>query len=585
MKQEKKNIKVLEISSLLDYKSNAVNHGFTNHGRKENLILSFKRKPIAISIHQDRATSFILNDSIFIFYLKKITPLLFIICTLCYSPTFAQKAKKGKSTPTTLNRKNAVLIGPNTNIDSLRKAQIDSVGKKFVKEVPDSLKQSSDIKSTVVYSARDSTIMDTEKQVVYLYGDAKVDYGDIALTADYIQLNWKTNEVFAKGRRDSTKSKNIGMPVFKQGAESYNSDSIRYNFKSRKAIIKALVTQQGEGYVQGKSVKKDDEDNLYIRNAIYTTCNLKHPHFNIYASKLKIIGKKQIVSGPFNLEINDIPLPIGLPFGFFPYQQKKENGTSGILIGQYGEEPAQTGRGFYLRDFGYYLAVNEHIGVQFRSEIYTKGSWGLGANGQYNKKYRYSGSFSLAYNKNVRGDEINPIVSNDFKIQWSHSPISYGKTQFSASVNVATNSYNQYNNLQNPAAYISNTLGSSMSYSVTFSPQFRFGSSFRIDQNTSTRVLNTGLDLNFGMAQFQPFKNKKAVQEKFWDGFRFGLDLNTSISLTNQKSQFSSPYDFTITNVLPRDSVLKQQEELRRLGRISNTDVCRFMSLLHRAKI
>jgi lipopolysaccharide assembly outer membrane protein LptD (OstA) len=182
----------------------------------------------------------------------------------------------------------------------------------------DSLNKSQDLQTTVYYSASDSTILDAANQVVYLYGKAKVKYGEIGLEANYIRLDWETNEVFAKGTYDSTTHKMDGLPVFTQGGDKYDSDEIRYNFKSKRAAIKGIVTQQGEGYVQGKTVKKDEEENLYIRNAIYTTCNLSHPHFHINASKIKVVGKKEIISGPFHFELNDIPLPIGLPFGFFP---------------------------------------------------------------------------------------------------------------------------------------------------------------------------------------------------------------------------------------------------------------------------
>jgi len=180
----------------------------------------------------------------------------------------------------------------------------------------DSVTKSQDLQTTVFYSAVDSTVLDADKQVVHLYGNAKVKYGEISLESSYIRLDWDKNEVYAIGRYDSTSHKMEGLPVFTQGADKYDSDEIRYNFKTKRAAIKGIVTQQGEGYVQGKTVKKDEEDNLYIRNAIYTTCNLSHPHFHIKASKIKVVGKKEIISGPFHFELNDIPLPIGLPFGF-----------------------------------------------------------------------------------------------------------------------------------------------------------------------------------------------------------------------------------------------------------------------------
>ena len=220
-----------------------------------------------------------------------------------------------------------------TDVRAQRVISGDSVKKSISPK--DSLSKKTDLETTVFYSAIDSTVLDAEKQVVNLYGGAKLKYGNIALEADYIRLDWSKNEVFAKGTLDTATKKIIGLPVFTQGQDKYDSEEVRYNFKSKRASIKAIVTQQGEGFVQGKTVKKDEEDNLYIRNAIYTTCNLTHPHFHIKASKIKVVGKKEIISGPFHFELNDIPLPIGLPFGFFPYSQPKEAGKSGVIVPTY----------------------------------------------------------------------------------------------------------------------------------------------------------------------------------------------------------------------------------------------------------
>ena len=412
----------------------------------------------------------------------------------------------------------------------------------------DSLSKKTDLETTVFYSAIDSTVLDAEKQVVNLYGGAKLKYGNIALEADYIRLDWSKNEVFAKGTLDTATKKIIGLPVFTQGQDKYDSEEVRYNFKSKRASIKAIVTQQGEGFVQGKTVKKDEEDNLYIRNAIYTTCNLTHPHFHIKASKIKVVGKKEIISGPFHFELNDIPLPIGLPFGFFPYSQPKEAGKSGIIVPTYGEEPS--GRGFYLREGGYYWAASENIGVRFTGQIYSKGGWGLGANSQYNKRYRFAGSFNLAFNRNTNGDEFSPTKRTDFALQWSHSPQSRGNSSFSASVNIASNSYNQFNNY-NSQQYLSNTIGSSVQYTKNIGQTIRTGISLRINQNTTTRVFDAGTEFNFGLNQFQPFKRKNSLGDQFLDQFRLGLDFSGGISMTNQVSDPYTRYEF---DVYPRET-------------------------------
>ena len=422
----------------------------------------------------------------------------------------------------------------------------DSTQKSLAKT--DTVAKSQDLQTTVFYSAVDSTVLDADKQVVHLYGNAKVKYGEISLESSYIRLDWDKNEVYAIGRYDSTSHKMEGLPVFTQGSDKYDSDEIRYNFKTKRAAIKGIVTQQGEGFVQGKTVKKDEEDNLYIRNAIYTTCNLSHPHFHIKASKIKVVGKKEIISGPFHFELNDIPLPIGLPFGFFPYSQPREAGKSGILVPTYGEEP--TGRGFYLREGGYYWAASENIGIRFTGQIYSKGGWGLGANSQYNKRYRYTGSFNLAFNRNSNGDEFNPTKRTDFALQWSHSPRSLGNSSFSASVNIASNSYNQYNNF-NTQQYLSNTIGSSVQYTKNIGQTFRSSISLRINQNTTTRVFDAGTEFSLGLNQFQPFKRKSSIGDRFMDQFRVGLDFSGGISMTNQVSDPYTRYEF---DVYPRET-------------------------------
>ncbi|MES2517952.1 MAG: putative LPS assembly protein LptD [Bacteroidota bacterium] len=448
--------------------------------------------------------------------------------------THAQRIVSGQAVKNPKNNPPIITKGDTIRADSLTKV------------VPDSLKKNNDLQSTVIYSATDSTIMDTKSQVVYLYGEAKVTYGDVVLEADFIQLNWEKNEVFARGTKDSVANKTKGKPVFKQGGEPYDADEIKYNFKSRKAIIKGLLTKQGDAYVQGISVKKDNEDNLYIRNAVYTTCNLAHPHYNIRASRIKMVGKKEIVAGPFHFELNELPLPIGLPFGFFPYKPPQENGTSGVIMPNYGEEPL--GRGFFLREGGYYFAISENIGLRLTGELYSKGSYGITANSQYVKRYRYGGSFNLTFRNSNNGLEIDRQTRNDFGVQWSHSPQSRGSSSFSASVNIQSNSNAQYNSLTS-ASYISTALNSSIQYSKNFGQNIRTSVSLQADQNTITKAVNVNNNFSFGINQFQPFKKKNAITEHFWDGFRLGLDFNGSIGITNQVALNNRAYNSLPYNV------------------------------------
>ncbi len=405
----------------------------------------------------------------------------------------------------------------------------------------DSAQTDATFRTTVKYQARDSTIYAADGQTVELYGDASVIYGEISLKAEFIRINYLTNEVYAKGRYDSTAKKLVGRPIFQDGEGKYDSKEIRYNFKTKKGRIQGVVTQQGEGNIRGQTVKKDADDNLYIGKAIYTTCNLATPHFHINASKLKVIHNKSVVAGPFNLVINQIPLPIGLPFGFFPFPKRKEIGVSGILMPQYGEEP--NGRGFYLRDGGYYWAVSENLGLQFKGQIYSRGSWGLGVSSAYNKRYRYSGGVNLQFNRNRSGDRVDrtQVPRNDFSFTWSHSPVPRGRGSFSANVNVSSNSYNQ-NNSFNTQSYLSNVAGSSVQYSRTFGQYVRAGANVRVNQqfgqiNQLTQRRENGKtdvssDFNFGLNQIAPFALKGGTG-RWYESFRVGLDISGSINVSN----------------------------------------------------
>ncbi|QJW92180.1 LPS-assembly protein LptD [Spirosoma taeanense] len=405
----------------------------------------------------------------------------------------------------------------------------------------DSVQNDDSFKTTVKYQAKDSTIYAADGQTVELFGDASVEYGEISLKADYIRINYLTNEVYAKARYDSTAQKYIGRPIFQDGSSKYDTKEIRYNFKTKKGKIQGVITQQGEGNIRGQTVKKDEEDNLYIGRAIYTTCNLATPHFHINASKLKVIHNKQVVAGPFNLVINQIPLPIGLPFGFFPFPKKKDIGVSGILVPQYGEEP--NGRGFYLRDGGYYWAVSENLGLQFKGQIYSRGSWGLGVSSAYNKRYRYSGGVNLQFNRNRSGDRVDRTQTprNDFSFTWSHSPVPRGRGSFSANVNVSSNSYNQFNSY-NTQQYISNVAGSSVQYSRTFGQFARAGANVRVNQqfgqvNPQTNIRENGktdvsTDFNFGLNQISPFA-LKGGSGRWYESFRVGLDISGSLTVNN----------------------------------------------------
>jgi len=433
------------------------------------------------------------------------------------------------------------------------------------------------VETTVNYTAKDSTILDAAGQIVELYGDAEVTYGTISLKAAYIKLNLSSNEIYARGRYDSTARKEIGLPVFKDGSDQYDSKEIRYNYKTKKGLIQGIVTAQGEGNIRGNKVKKDAEDNLYIRKAIYTTCNLTVPHFHINAPRIKVVHNKQVISGPFNLVVNDIPLPLGLPFGFFPIPKKKEIGTSGLIFPQYGEEP--NGRGFFLRDGGYYWAVNENIGMQAKASIYSNGSWGVGLESQYARRYRYGGNFALRFARNRTSSilDIAQQPKNDFSILWSHTPQSRGtRSSFSANVNVSSNSYNQLNAASFQRT-IQNVAGSSVQYSRQFGQYVRTGANFRVNQNFGRVNPQTNLrengqtdistDFNLGVTQIAPFALKGGTG-RWYESFRLGLDFSGQALLNNVRRRIDTTgigVPIITTQAVRPDSLTARRDSLERI--------------------
>jgi len=429
----------------------------------------------------------------------------------------------------------------------------------------------SDLSTTVVYTAEDSTIMDAVNKEVHLYGNASVTYGDINLKADYIRLNWILNEVYAVGKLDTATKKMVGEPIFQEGQQTYNTKEIRYNFKTKKGIIKGIITQEGDGNIRGQRVKKDSVNNFYLADAIYTTCNLEHPHFYINAPKIKLVERKMVVSGLFNLVIADIPLPIGLPFGFFPLPKNKEAGTSGIIFPSYGEDAV---RGFYLRDGGYYFAINEYVNATVTGQYYTSGSWGVGIQSNYVSRYKYNGSLRFQYNRNRSGDEILKMlgsdIRNDFKLTWSHTPKPRGSSTFSANVNIGSDSYNSLNAAE-IQTYISNTASSSVQYNKTFGRFARAGASLRVNQNfgqpdpvTQIRkngTTNVSTDFNFGINQFSPFTIGGQARGRWYESFRLGMDFSGNYGVSNTLNAIDTSYAtlrFIIDNPIDTSRLSRQ---------------------------
>jgi len=425
----------------------------------------------------------------------------------------------------------------------------------------DSIANTSEIETTINYSAKDSIFYDLKSQKIKLYGGSKIDYGEINLEAYEILVDWNDKTLDANFILDSI-GKKIGKPIFSEGDQSYETDKITYNFDSRKAKIKGIVTQLDDAYMQGEDVKKNEEDELFISHAMYTTCNLEEPHFHISSSKIKVIPGKKVVSGPFHLKFGNVPTPLGFIFGMFPQPKKK---VSGLIMPNYGEEKR---RGFYLRDGGYYFAVNDHLDLRLTGDIYSKGSYGMTLGTNYKKRYSYSGNLRFNYNKSKLGDFENPTTSNDFSFSWSHSPDTRGKSsRFSSSVNFQTNSYNQNKNLvySNFNESINAQFNSNISYSKTFkgSP-FNLSANLRHSQNVQTKKVNLTLpDISYNMSRIYPFKNigklGKTALGKISISHRFNgkIELTNGsvgnslggLNIINSGNNFSEQIDFNMDNI------------------------------------
>ncbi len=385
---------------------------------------------------------------------------------------------------------------------------LDTVGVKKKKEPLD---------APVEYEANDSIVF-TEGGFAHLYGQSKVNYEKIELTSDVITMNMDSSTVYARGIVDSTGVAS-GLPVFKDGDTPYESKEMRYNFKSKRGFINQIVTQQGEGYVTSEESKKGAENEIYLRHGKYTTCDdHEHPHFYLKLSMAKVRPKKDVVFGPAQLVVEDVPLPIAIPFGFFPFSSSY---SSGFIMPTFGDE---MNRGFYLRDGGYYFAISDNMDLKVLGEIFTKGSWGLSTQSNYAKRYKFSGSFNASYLVTKTGEKNMPdyMVTKDFKLAWSHrqDPKASPNSTFSANVNFATSSYDRRNlsSLYNPQQYSNNTKASSVSYSRTFpSIGLNLSSTFNITQNTRDSSLSVTLpDLNISLNRLYPFKRKKAAGEERW---------------------------------------------------------------------
>ncbi|HQP04875.1 MAG: LPS-assembly protein LptD [Bacteroidales bacterium] len=388
---------------------------------------------------------------------------------------------------------------------------------------------SNTIEHPVDYQSKDSCFVDLKNKRAYLYGEAQVTYGDITLTAEYIMIDFADNTVFACGETDSAGSV-FGKPVFVEGEETFKADTIRYNFNSKKAIIKEVTTEFEGSFLHGGVTKKQADNEVHLIHGKFTTCNLDHPHYYFNISKAIMIPDDKIVSGPAYLVIEDVPLPLGIPFGFFP---NKKGSTSGIVFPEFGEEQ---NRGFFLRRGGYYFAINDRVDLLLTGDIYSKGSFGLYARTNYKKRYKMNGSVDLSFNNNrfgYRGLD-NFRIDRLYSIKWKHNQDAKARpnSTFSADVNISSSAYDKWNSY-NDASYMNTTKQSRISYSKVW-PNTPFSLSMALahTQNSTDSTVNLTLpDVTFNMSKIYPLKRKSAVGKQRWYE---KIGISYSAVLTNQ---------------------------------------------------
>lgn len=363
-------------------------------------------------------------------------------------------------------------------------------------------------------SCNDSTVQDFKNNKVYYYGDAKVVYEDITIEAAFIEFDFDKRTVFAKGLLDST-GKLYGSPIFLEGDKKYLSESMTFNFETKKGVITKVFTEDAMGYIHGSKIKKMEDNSINIKSGSFTTCsNQEHPHFEFYFGKAKVIPDDKIVTGPAYFRLMETPLPIGVPFGIFPNSKGQRNG---ILVPTWGES---ANRGFYFENGGFYWGINEYLDFQLVGDIYTRGSWALKPTLRYNKRYAYNGSFSGSYAVNKIGSKGSADYneSTDFKVRWVHKqdPKARPKSSFSADVYIVSSNYNKYNAISSNE-YLSNTFQSSVAYQTRIGNLFNFTANASHSQNTLTRVMTVTLpEVTLTMNRVYPFKNIGNSAKKRW---------------------------------------------------------------------
>lgn len=425
--------------------------------------------------------------------------------------------------------------------------QVDTVKRDTTKKVM----KKNGLDSKLEYYAKDSTITDKKNQLIYLYGGARVKYEGIELDADFIRFDAKEKVIFAKGSVND-KGKYVGRPIFKtEGQGSSMADSLTYNTQTGKGVVSGVFTEQEGGYFSGGRTKMQPDNEFHVAGTTYSTCNLPHPHFGIYITK-GIATENHIITGPVYMKFEDIPMPLGLPFAFFPKPNKK---SSGFILPTPGEDAT---RGFSLTGGGYYFAFNDYMDARLMGNIYTNGSYDLNLSSTYTKRYKYNGNLNLAYSSSRNGLEGTPEYApqKNFNIGWSHSQGTNARpgTTFSASVNAGTSSYYQATHAfgsYDTQQMLSNTMSSSIAYGKVFGDGlFNFTSALTHSQETRTKTISLTLpQVNLNMSTLSPFDSKKRVGEQKWyQKLTLGYSMNATNTVNTTEDLLFAPGGFSRFN-------------------------------------
>ncbi|HRS54099.1 MAG TPA: putative LPS assembly protein LptD, partial [Bacteroidales bacterium] len=451
---------------------------------------------------------------------KYILTLIFILLRYCFI-IYAQNNEDSL-------KQNSGFAKPSIKVDTL--LLIDTIPNKDLNKTSDYA-----LESKVEYKAKDSISFDISEQKVYMFVNGEIKYEDITLKADYIEVFFKNDIIQARGMAD-TNGLIKGKPDYTDASSHFVAETIKYSFKTKKGFITNIVTEQGDGFMQGAIVKKLPDNSALFKNGIYTTCDYhEDPHFCIHLTKAKVIPNDKIVSGPAYLVIESVPTPLAIPFGFFP---NKKGRTSGILIPAYGES---ANRGFFLENGGYYFAINDYIDLALRGDIYSRGSWAVKVSSSYNKRYKYNGNININYAENYLGERELPDSQHnkDFFIKWSHNQDQRARpnSRFSANVNAGSSSYNTYNP-SSASDYLTNTFQSNISYQAFIARKYNFSANFRHSQNTLTHIVDLNLpEIAFSTDRFYPFRKKNKIGENKWYE---NISLTYSMNAQNRISSLDS---------------------------------------------